>query len=151
MARVNVAKKHTSDNGVVIEFTNGHQVALDLAELDSDIITRLAVHGLSQKLGDSYSGCGGDLNIAIAAAESTKEALLKGDWAQRGVGDGGYLAEAVAEITGQGLDTVREKLATLSDEQKDALKKRKDVKAVVARLKAEKLAERAEDEAPLEL
>lgn len=152
MARINVAKKSVvaDERKVSVVFSNGKAVEVGLADLSPEMVERLALHGLSQKLGDSYSGSGGDVMLAQGLCEATKDALLKGDWSQRGEGDGGMLADALAELTGQDLTTVRAKVAELSKEQKEGLKKRKDVKAVMARIKAERLAKQVGDEeAPL--
>ena len=63
--------------------------------------------------------------------------MLGGDWTRKGGGDGGNLALAVAEVTGAGLDEVRETLAKVDEDVKKTLRKEPRIAAVLARMTAE--------------
>jgi hypothetical protein len=125
-------------SGVVITFADGRTVELTFAKLSEEIIAELAAHGAGQKLGDSYSGCGGNVDYAFAECSSVAETLLAGQWNRRG-SVSGILAEAIAKLTGKPEAEVTAHLATTDADTKDALKKRKDVKAMMAQIRADRL------------
>ena len=60
---------------------------VDLAPLTSNIIERLALHGLHQKVADAASGATteDEANAAMAKAADT---ILRGDWTSRVAGEG---------------------------------------------------------------
>ena len=72
-----VATKEVQDNGVKITFSDADSTVLDMGldELTEDMVKQLALHGLSQKVGDSYSGSGKDLDEAVKLAQGTWERL----------------------------------------------------------------------------
>lgn len=132
--------------GVRVTFSNGKAVEVVFEDLSPEMLTRLAAHGLSQKLGDSFAGAKGDAGLAHAQCQIVADALHAGDWTTRGEGDGGDFVIAMANLTKVDADAVRAKLKTLDEDAIKALKARKDVKAEMARLKAERLAEKAGEE-----
>lgn len=135
--------------GISIDFADGHNVSLMFDDVPESVRPFAMFNGYSQKLGDSYSGAKGDINAAYAECSSVAEALLNGDWNRRGDGLGGaYLIAAAAEVARTTEDAVREKFGTLTDDERKAIAARPDVKAVIARMKAEAALKRAEaDEA----
>lgn len=60
---------------------------VDLAGLSPDMIERLALHGLHQKVADAASGAL-TLNEANAAMAKVADAILRGDWTSRVAGEG---------------------------------------------------------------
>lgn len=69
--------------GVVIQFPDETSAGITLADLPADIVTRLAVHGLSQKIGDSYAGAAKDANPLKYAKDAVTETiaqLVAGTW-----------------------------------------------------------------------
>lgn len=143
MATVKVAKKSVSGDVVKIVFANGKTVEADINKLSPEIIRRLAVHGLSQKLGDTYAGAKGDVNVAIAGVEGTWEALLEGNYNRRGGGGVSILAEAVARVQGVDIDDVYETLKEMDEEQQKAVAAHPAIKAEMAAIKAERAREAA--------
>jgi len=115
------------DPGVTIGFPDESIVGLALSKLSQAVVTRLAVHGLSQKLGDSFAGAGSEENpvsYAKARVQAVIDQLLAGDW--RVTAEGGprvtLLARALARATGQDLDAavqvLADKQAELDNEEK---------------------------------
>lgn len=143
MAREKIASKtivreNELPTNVVILFQDGRRVDVSLNDIPSHIQRELIAHGLSQKLGDSYAGAKGNTSAAFAECSSVAEALLKGEWNRRGTGTGGILAEAIARLTQQALEEVQAVLADMDEETKKELMKRKDVKAMIAIIRAER-------------
>jgi glutathione S-transferase len=148
---IRIASKHVSEDGrsVAIDFSNGKQVSVQVQDLPADMLARLALHGLSQKLGDSYSGCAGDLTQAVAECEATAEALLAGNWNRRGDGFGGAdLAQALANVQGKMLEEAQEAIAGLGKDDREGLRKHPKIKAEMARIKADRLDKKAEGNSP---
>jgi hypothetical protein len=98
--RVAKAKKtvSTESNTVTFEFTGGDSFVANLNELPEGIRARLALHGLAQKLGDTYAG---DVESPRFEVGSLFAELAKGTWSQRAESGGPRvtaLAEALAEL-----------------------------------------------------
>lgn len=136
-----------NDSGsVTINFEEtGNAVAVQLSELTQDIITRLALHGLSQKLGDSYAGA--EAEEAYDLAAQVAERLRAGEWTQARTGGGGprvsQLVEALAAATGKDQEECLTVVSAMDDEQKKQLKKHPSVAAELARISAERAAQKA--------
>ena len=81
MPRLKIAKKSADLKAktVEFEFTNGHLITVALKELNKDIVTNLALHGLSQKGGDSYAGAK-TVDEAEERCETIIERLKEGEW-----------------------------------------------------------------------
>lgn len=133
-----IAEKIKSAKGITFAFTGGHTLECPIAQLPEHIITQLAIHGLSQKIGDSYAGVKGDVNEAIANAESVWECLLGGSFNQKQTGTGGMLAQAISDVMSIPLDVARTKLAEMDDKTKAKVKKHPDVKGRMAELQLER-------------
>jgi hypothetical protein len=137
---------------VSITFEDESIISAALSELDDNIVNQLALHGLGQKLGDSYAGgkeirdAGGDVqqwakdNVTRVWAN-----LVAGDWTVRG--EGGpritQLAQAVAEVFGVTVEQAADKLGEMEKEQKAAVAKAPKVAAKLAEIKAAKAQEQA--------
>jgi len=150
MARTKIADKSIADDlsGVSIGFVHGETLTVALDSLSEEIVRRLALHGLSQKLGDAYSG-EDDPAAALACSKAVAERLAEGDWAKaREGGSGGRisdLSQALANVTGQPVEVCLEKLADMDKDQKSGLRKHPKIAAELARIAAERAAKKAED------
>lgn len=108
----------TEAPAVRITFPDDTVQSLSLEGLSDEVITRLAVHGMSQKLGDSFAGAGKEENplaFAKARVQAVIEQLKAGEW--RVVTGGGgisQLAKAFARATGR---TEEECQKVLDDKQ----------------------------------
>lgn len=146
-----ICKKSVTDDTVVFSFADGETITASLSGFSDDILTRLALHGLSQKMGDSYAGAESVIE-ARTLAQSVLDNLRNGLWAVKAT-RGGKIVEAIVRATGQNFETVLTKWAGMDDKEKAAIRKHPDVKKALAEIEAEraaKLAEAATDAAPLE-
>lgn len=144
--------KEVSGSAVIFTFHDGEALTASLETLSPEIVNQLALHGLSQKIGDSYAG--EDAANCQTIAEAVWKSLTEGNWSTR-TGEGGgprisQLAEALARVTGQTVQDCVAKIAEMSDDQKKDLRAHPQIKAVTAEIKLEKAradAEKAKNEA----
>ena len=127
--RVSVASKDvdTTKKAVTFVFTNGKSVVAALSAMKPDMVTRLALHGLSQKIGDSFATVAKDaveegsdpVVLAFMAANAELTKLVNGDWKERSMGGIKYidLIEPLLLVASKGgKTTTREKvMANLAD------------------------------------
>jgi glutathione S-transferase len=147
MSKNQIAQKDTgSDIGKVgFTFSDGEVIVVALSEFPKDIIAHLAQHGLSQKCGDSYAGVGGDVKQAQTNLATLIEQLKAGNWVSRSGGGPRMtlLVMALAEVTGRTVEETAEKVEGLSKEEKASYRAHPQVKAVLARLEAERATAKA--------
>ena len=140
---------------VTFDFGDGTKEVFLLASCPEETRIQLALHGGSQKIGDSYAGAKEAGDVLAYAKQSTRDTIAQlyaGDWAVRGTGEGirraSDLATALARISeAQGkpksVEAWTEYLDKATDEQKAALKSTKAVAAEIAKIVAERAAEKA--------
>lgn len=143
MAREKKASVSVEDTVITFDFEQaGEQLSIDVAALNDETKTRGLLHGIRQKIQDSYAGVDGDK--AHVAAGAVIDAIMSGSWTQRTEGSGGgaartsMLAEALARATGQDLDACIAKLSTMEDEQKKAVRAHPAVKKAMSEIKLER-------------
>lgn len=134
-----IATKTKLVNGVSFKFADKKEteLAFDLKQLTPAIVLQLAIHGLSQKLGDSYSG----LTNVTEAIETVTEVwgnLVNGNFNVRSSGNGGMLAEAIARIKGISVEAAKEVIDALDEDKLETLKKNQRVKDTMTVIKAER-------------
>ena len=136
---------------VSIDFSNGESVSLSMDEVPEAIQNRLALHGLSQKLGDSYASIK-TVEGSIEACMSVKERLVIGDWVKAREGAGArptLVVQAVIralEADGQTVDDERRKaiMDKLSDKaERDAALENPVIDVHYQAIRAEAAKERA--------
>ena len=144
-----MAKKATKKiEGDVITITfeeTNETLTVDINDIPADIQSRLAMHGLSQKLGDSYAGA--DAGEAFGRANGVASDLKEGNWSTRVAASGPrttQLAEALAAATGKTIEECAAKLETMDEDAKKGLRSHSQIKAELAKIKARKAAEAAE-------
>ena len=120
------------------------------------MLIQLALHGASQKAGDSYASAksatdGTDIDPndwAMEQCAATIEQLYNDDWSVRRAGGGTTitdLARALAEVMPEVSESdAAARLADASKEDKAALRSHPQVKAVLERLRAERATAKAE-------
>jgi hypothetical protein len=131
--------KEVTDAGVNFEFHDGATLECTLSELPEDMVMKLALHGLSQKVGDSYSG--EDAANCQTIAETTWKTLMEGNWSSRSGGGGpriSQLAEALARATGKEVQECVATIAEMDDDTKKDLRAHPQIKALIAEIKLEK-------------
>jgi hypothetical protein len=130
--------------GLAISFPDGSSASVNLADLPPDVVTRLAVHGLSQKVGDSYASAGkaeNPLGYAKEAVKETIEQLIAGLWrVTAGPGEPRVtqLARAVARAFG-----ITEEAAVATFTDKEESMSEEEYKAFVKQVKADPAVKKA--------
>ena len=79
MSTNRVKKSVNVENELVAFAFENEMVEFRLADLSAEMVTRLALHGLSQKLGDSYADST-KITDPQSAASVVWENLLEGNW-----------------------------------------------------------------------
>lgn len=146
-----MAKKSIDkDAGVVsFSFDEAGTCEINVADLSEEIKTQLILHGISQKVGDSYAGAKSavaELDITAdewsrAQAADTIQQLIDGKWAVRASGGGARvtdLARALAEVAGAPVEDMVAKIDEATKEEKAALRKHPKVALVLSRFKQER-------------
>ncbi len=72
----------TTNGSLVATFATGQVIEVNPSELSPDIQRRLLLHGLEQKIRDSYAGA--TTQEAYGLAMKVVESLKAGQWSQRG-------------------------------------------------------------------
>jgi hypothetical protein len=99
MAKIANKRMDLEAQTVTIEFTDGRFVEIPLAALTPEIVLHSALHGLWQKLGDSYAGAKGDVELAYAQCRTVADQLLDGNWnSPTRIGDGGQVFRDLVEV-----------------------------------------------------
>ena len=132
---------------LAFSFGNGIVVDIDLDELSEEISDQLLVHGLTQKVRDSFAAAKGDFNFAVGNAQKVIENLVNGQWnASRASGDGKprttELAEAISNLMKKPLEEVQASVEAASEDVRKAWRKNPRVAAEVLRIRAAKAQER---------
>lgn len=139
------ASKTIEGDVITIAFSTGETLVTDLGQIPQDIQHRLAMHGLSQKLGDSYAGA--DDEERFGKADGVAKDLLDGNWSTR-VAAGSprttQLAEALAAATQKTIEEAITKLEEMEDDAKKQLRKHPLIVQELSKIKAKKATEDAE-------
>ena len=106
---------------LTIAFANGQTLSADINDFDENMWNKLTMHGLSQKLGDSYAGAE-SVDSAYATCSALLDQLKSGVWAAKS-SRGGIVAEALARATGKPLEEAIAAIAKMEKPAIAALKK----------------------------
>lgn len=129
--------------------------AFDLSKVSPEMVIQLALHGASQKIGDSYAGAakaieGTEMTEAeyvVDCVTSGIEQLYNNDWSIRtGAGAGPRitdLAKALAEAYKVTEDEAAERVAGLDADQKKGVRAHPAISPILDRIRAERAAEKA--------
>ena len=150
-AKVKFLQKKVDEVGrrVKCVLRNGVCVELGLDELKPEIVTRLALHGLSQKLGDSAASFSkeGDFHGAFGAMQGTADNLLQGVWAAKGGSGTSDLAQAIAELQDVEIEDAEAAIAGMDEDTLKEFKSHPEIKLKIAEIQKARLAARV-DKAP---
>ncbi len=139
MAEKKVSKA-VSDTAVTFSFATGEEVEVAPKDFSAEIQKQLMLHGLSQKLGDSYSGEDADKCHAIFTGVLGN--LTDGNWSARAGGGGAprisQLADALARETGETVEKCVEVLAAMDDDKKKAVRSHPNIQVHLSEIKLEK-------------
>lgn len=132
---------------ITFTFDDKSTESFDLSKVNDATKLRLAMHGASQKIGDSYAGANAADNpveYAKTAVRETIKDLYAGSW--RAASGGGPrvsdLAVAFSRASGKPLDACVAFVNGLDDDNKKALRNKAKVKIELAKITAEKAAAR---------
>jgi len=141
------------DQVVAFVLGNGLRVEADLKQVSPDMITQLALHGLSQKVGDASAGFSKlqDFSGAFGAMQQVVDNLYSGQWSTRGQGGGlSDLVQAICELRGVEPDAAQSAIEAMDEEQLKRVTSHPQVKAKIADIKAARLTKAAEGAADLD-
>lgn len=145
----------TESKTVTFTFGNGHVESLCLDDLNDETQVWSALHGISQKGGDSYASAGGDYGFAVASLQKTLQNLRDGTPnSTRGGGTGkaaNELVRALAALQGVSTESITELLSEAPAEVLKALRANPAVKAKIAEHRADAAREAAAKAAPVDL
>ena len=127
-----------------MDYRNG---ATRLYPVRPEMILDFAAHGVKQKYGDELAGEEGDLEDQVLVTDRLHEQLFdKGEWKTERVGDSmagtSVLLKALLEFSGgkRTVEQLKSFLKGKSQKEKLALRAHKDIKPIVDRMEAQKLA-----------
>lgn len=140
------------------EVASDKSIVVKLADMPAAMVTRLALHGINGKVGDSAANPEVD---AIATMSGVVATLVAGEWgASRGTGTTRVtdLLTALMAVTDQDQESAQKVLDDMTDEHKKDLRKHPAMKAEIAEMRAKREAAKAKaakaeakDAAPLVL
>lgn len=144
------AKEYDLDTGnVEFTFGNGKVLTIDSNAIPEETRKQLMLHGISQKVGDSFAGVKGNFAEGVQNAEEVIAQLLNGVWKADRDGDAkprlAELAEAIARIKSVPLEAATKAVEAGTDDQRKDWRANAKVKATIAQIRAEKAAKALED------
>lgn len=139
-----IKKAVVTINGRSLSFETATNVfELHADDLDSALQTRALMHGLKQKIADTYAGLKTDHEID-EAIRGCMNALLAGTWNAGRSSLGGIWVEALAKAAGVSIDEAAETWNGLGDDAKKDLKKNPAVKQAKAQIELDRAKAEAE-------
>ena len=139
-----IVNENAEATGVRFTFDNGNDFAARIEDLPEAMVQRLAVHGLSQKLGDSYAGASGKGMSFDDIEQGVRDlfaALKTGSFGTGRTSTGGKLYLAFTRWAMENGKTVAEAsdvFRVMSDDDKKELRKAAPIKAELAKIEAER-------------
>lgn len=137
----------TMDNALMLKFSNGQELFLNLGELNSDIIRQATLHGFKQKLVDAAAisrnpdtGRSATIDDKYNAVREVYDRLLSGQWNKgRGEGSGtkgGLLFRALCQMYADKTpDAIKAFLDKKTPAEKTALRNTAKIAAIIATFK----------------
>lgn len=146
-----MAKKIVDTLAKTVTFEVGEtKEVFQLDNVDEIMLVQLALHGASQKIGDSYAGAANavkdsDMTIEEYVLSQVTEGikqLYEGDWSIRTGGTAGPrvtdLARALAEAYGVEESEAADKVAEMDSETKKAVRKHPAIAPILERISIER-------------
>ena len=147
MAKTKKATKtvDTEHNSVLFKFVDGTEFTAHLNKVNDNIRTRLALHGLAQKLGDTYAG---DVESPAESVKDMFEELVGGEWSTRKPGEPrtALVVEAISRVLGKTLEDAKSFWEGLSDEGKKKARAKPKVQLAMADIQRERAQAKVEAE-----
>lgn len=148
-----IAKKVVDGATLIFRWADDSETVINPSDFSEDIQQHAMIHGLSQKLGDSYSGAAGDVTVAKAMFQDTLDALSEGDWNRKGGGfsTGGIWVEALAQAANVTIEEALEAWNNQDDAGKAGIRKQPQVKLAKAEIEMARAKAKAQDADAFEL
>lgn len=130
---------------LTFNFAHGETLVATLEDV-KPVLTQVALHGLKQKLADSFANNDGPEEAHNKASELYSR-LKAGDWTyRRPAGEASHTltVEAISRLKSLDPAAVKATWDELPDDTKSSIKKDPEVKAMIATIKAERAQKRAE-------
>lgn len=136
---------------VVFTLGNGVQVVGCLDSYTPAMVERLAIHGLSQKIGDAASGFSKerDFHGAFGAMQGTEDNLQKELWSNRTGGGTSDLVQVLAELQGVSVEQAQGAVDAMDEAALSTVKKHPAIKKALADLVAKRAKEAAKGAEPI--
>jgi flagellar basal body L-ring protein FlgH len=136
---------------VIFKLGNGSIIKAALDKVPAEMKDRLALHGLSQKIGDACASFAKerDFSSALASMDSVWSNLQQGLWTSRAGSSITDLVTILAKLQKKDAEEVQSALEKATDEQMAAIKKHPAVKKALADLQAERAKEQVKAAAPV--
>jgi len=130
-------KKVVHKDGIDFRLGNGAKVVFEVAKVAPEILQQAALHGFSQKIGDSIAGLSKELRFKEAEAVMAEvvASLYAGTWNAKRESEPSDLCEALAILKKLNVEDVREAVSKASKEQVKAWAANPAVKAQVLKIK----------------
>lgn len=141
-----LSKQYVMENGgyVGVEFTlgDGRKLTFMNGDYDEALVERAMCHCTMQKIGDAASGFSkaSDFHGAFLAMEAVADGLENGLWARRASTGTADIVAALANLTSKSMSEAQEVVDKLDEDTLKKLKADPNMKAEIARLKAERAA-----------
>ena len=148
MAAIKKVTTKVEGNLLNLSFAHGEELSLSANDLPNEMKSACLMHGLKQKVCDSFSGVT-DPAECLAKAKGVFEALSAGNWTGRVAGEGGarvtQLARALSQVAKMELQEAVDMVAEMDDDTKKSLNANAEIKVAIAQIKAEEAAKAAEE------
>lgn len=132
--------------GDLITFDTGaHVEGIDISNLTEDIIHHATMHGLKQKIADSYAGLSTETEVH-QAIKGVMETLLSGAWNSGRSTSGGIWVEALSRAAGVTLEEAAAKWNAIDEETQKGIKANAAVKQAKAEIELERAKKKATGE-----
>jgi len=143
LEKTKFATKTVDGDIVTSTLGNGKAFSFDLSSYTDEVIHGLALHGLGQKIVDSYAGAKGDFAYAEDKLTTLSTQLTNGELrAVRAPGEAKpkstELIQAVANLQNLSIVDAGAAVDALDEDQLKAVRAHSAIKAEIARIRAEK-------------
>ena len=126
-------KKVIGTDSIAFDFNGDVQLVCELGELSTEMLHRMALHGIAAKCGDAYSKNEGGQD-ALQKCSRVWDNLKAGVFNAKALGGSGKLAAALVNVSGKSIDEVMALLQDMDDKTKRLLRNDPKVKTELARM-----------------
>lgn len=135
-----ICKKIVKDSSVEFHFINGTEITVEIDKMTKPMLDRLLLHGIAQKVGDSYAGA---LSVeeAITNCQNVIDQLYNDTWTTKRQSTSIWI-DALMRVLQIDHSEALEQWNDLSDDQRKEMQKHPQLKAAKMAIDAERLQEK---------